>query len=128
MSSVTAMKTLNFLLYESSYFKYVPSENFSHSHTAETHQVGKFNKEKLVLHLQWSIISWSSFSMSARKFKTKFLCAERMFDHFLPATIFYFRQSFSQAKLFFYCLMQHLSPDSIVLYHHTLSILCIIIH
>lgn len=48
----------------------------SHTRTQQTHQVGKFNKENFVLHLQWSMISWSwsSFSMSARKFKTKFLC------------------------------------------------------
>lgn len=85
----------------------------------ETHQVGKFNKEKskLVLHLQSSVISWSSFTIFPPKKKLltmselwrknfkQFLCAERMFDHFLPAE-FSISRLVQSLKLFFHCLMQ----------------------
>lgn len=73
----------------------------SHTRTQQTHQVGKFNKENFVLHLQWSMISWSwsSFSMSVRKFKTKFLCAEDVWP-FPSCNNFLFSPKFFPSKTF----------------------------
>lgn len=103
----------------------------------------KKKNSKLVLHLQWSMISWISglaptASSKVRKmenFKTeKHFCVLRgcLTTSFLPG-VFYFSPSPKKlcwAKVFLccaWCKLLPLSPDSIVLYHHTLSIHCIII-